>query len=156
MLHPPEANRLDTIASDASLIEALRPYVPPPVLCSLATNGFQVSSQLREVTTMFLKLDTFDASAMAESVPLLQRFFVMAQEVLADTGGFMRQFLVDDKGCVLIAMWGVPSFTYPNNLLFTSSRIFNRPWPSAPSVFFPILFSAFPAALRRPWVRRRR
>ncbi len=30
-------------------------------------------------------------------------------------GGFLRQFLVDDKGCVLIAMWGTPSFTYSNN-----------------------------------------
>ena len=25
------------------------------------------------------------------------------------------QFLVDDKGCVAIAMWGVPCFTYPND-----------------------------------------
>jgi hypothetical protein len=27
----------------------------------------------------------------------------------------LRQFLIDDKGCVLIAMWGVPSFSYGNN-----------------------------------------
>jgi hypothetical protein len=29
--------------------------------------------------------------------------------------GFLRQFLVDDKGCVLIACWGVPSASYPDN-----------------------------------------
>ena len=39
----------------------------------------------------------------------------MCQQALSKTGGFLRQFLVDDKGCVVIAMWGVPSFTYPHN-----------------------------------------
>jgi hypothetical protein len=29
----------------------------------------------------------------------------------------MRQFLVDDKGCVLIAMWGVPAAAFPDNSL---------------------------------------
>lgn len=27
----------------------------------------------------------------------------------------MRQFLIDDKGCVLIALWGVPTASYPCN-----------------------------------------
>ncbi|KAJ1384128.1 hypothetical protein B484DRAFT_410908, partial [Ochromonadaceae sp. CCMP2298] len=39
----------------------------------------------------------------------------MAQKAMHEAGGFLRQFLVDDKGCVLIAMWGVPSFAYSNN-----------------------------------------
>jgi hypothetical protein len=30
-------------------------------------------------------------------------------------GAFIRQFLVDDKGCVLIALWGVPSASYVDN-----------------------------------------
>jgi hypothetical protein len=33
--------------------------------------------------------------------------------VLAESGGFIRQFLVDDKGCVLIACWGVPTASHP-------------------------------------------
>jgi len=30
-------------------------------------------------------------------------------------GAYLRQFLVDDKGCVLIACWGVPSHSYLDN-----------------------------------------
>jgi hypothetical protein len=40
------------------------------------------------------------------SIPL---HYIQAHE------GFLRQFLVDDKGCVLIACWGVPSASYPDN-----------------------------------------
>jgi len=45
----------------------------------------------------------------------LQPFFFAVQECLHESGGFLRQFLVDDKGCVVIAMWGVPQFSYANN-----------------------------------------
>jgi hypothetical protein len=38
----------------------------------------------------------------------LQGLLATAQGVLAEKEGFLRQFLVDDKGCVLIACWGVP------------------------------------------------
>ena len=31
------------------------------------------------------------------------------------TGGYLRQFLVDDKGCVLIACWGMPHMSYVDN-----------------------------------------
>mmetsp|Transcript_4787 Transcript_4787/g.7814 ORF Transcript_4787/g.7814 Transcript_4787/m.7814 type:complete len:1124 (+) Transcript_4787:1001-4372(+) len=47
----------------------------------------------------------------------LQPLFLKAQEILAKKGGFIRQFLVDDKGCVLIANWGVPTATYVDNAL---------------------------------------
>jgi hypothetical protein len=38
----------------------------------------------------------------------LQGYLATSQGVLAEKEGFLRQFLVDDKGCVLIACWGVP------------------------------------------------
>eukprot|EP01037_Dinobryon_pediforme_P045510 gene45510-58076_t len=63
---------------------------------------------------MFLSLDSY-SSVSNQDPTTLQPFFLIAQEVLHESGGFLRQFLVDDKGCVLIAMWGIPSFTYSNN-----------------------------------------
>ena len=104
-------NRLSSIPDDALVMSTMKVFVPYPVLESLETSNFKNSSQLREVTTMFLKLDTFDPMQMMESIPFLQEFFYMAQGVLAEAGGFLRQFLIDDKGCVLIAMWGTPAFT---------------------------------------------
>ena len=46
---------------------------------------------------------------------LLQTCFFEAQKVLQSTGAYLRQFLVDDKGCVLIACWGMPNLSYLNN-----------------------------------------
>jgi hypothetical protein len=45
----------------------------------------------------------------------LQACFFSAQEILHSTGAYLRQFLVDDKGCVLIACWGMPHLTYLDN-----------------------------------------
>ena len=108
-------NRLFQISNDATLIASLTKFVPYPVVDSLQSSTFRNIAELREVTTMFLKLDTFDPMQMMESIPFLQEFFYMAQGVLAEAGGFLRQFLIDDKGCVLIAMWGTPAFTHTNN-----------------------------------------
>jgi class 3 adenylate cyclase len=63
---------------------------------------------------MFFKLDSYNPVTYEDPITL-QPFFFMAQQALAESGGFMRQFLVDDKGCVLIGMWGVPSFSHANN-----------------------------------------
>ena len=45
----------------------------------------------------------------------LQCSFYEAQKVLQSTGAYLRQFLVDDKGCVLIACWGMPNLSYLDN-----------------------------------------
>jgi hypothetical protein len=46
---------------------------------------------------------------------LTNTFSFSFQEILSETGGFLRQFLIDDKGCVFIALWGVPTATHPDN-----------------------------------------
>jgi hypothetical protein len=63
---------------------------------------------------MFMSIDTYSPVKNRDPCSL-QPFFKMAQEVLHESGGFLRQFLVDDKGCVLIALWGIPTFTHANN-----------------------------------------
>jgi class 3 adenylate cyclase len=89
-------------------------FIPPSVRASIAAGSFNALSELREVTTLFLKLDTYSHIAHKD-LRELQPFFFGMQEILGQCGGFLRQFLVDDKGCVLIAVWGVPKASYPNN-----------------------------------------
>lgn len=89
-------------------------FVARPVVNAIATQSLSSISELRVVTTMFLSLDTYSPH-IHQDPTTLQPFFLLAQEALIVTGGFLRQFLVDDKGCVLIAMWGIPSFAYANN-----------------------------------------
>ena len=45
----------------------------------------------------------------------LQPCFFEAQRILHNSGAYLRQFLVDDKGCVLIACWGMPHLSYLDN-----------------------------------------
>ena len=108
LLTSPDTRASKKIVSSASL------FIPKPIMTAISTESLDLVGEFRQVTTMFLSLDSY--SAVGNQDPsTLQPFFLIAQEVLYESGGFLRQFLVDDKGCVLIAMWGIPSFTYSNN-----------------------------------------
>ena len=84
------------------------------VMSGLMSGSFDYLAALREVTTMFMSWDSYD-EAEHKDLLQLQKFFFAAQKVLAESAGFIRQFLVDDKGCVLIACWGVPTASHPDN-----------------------------------------
>ena len=107
-------NRFAPFQDVGHLIDLSERFVPKPVRDSLSV--FKEIGELRTVTTMFLKLDSYSIETNLDPTTL-QPFFSMAQQALFENGGFMRQFLVDDKGCVLIGMWGVPSFSHANNAL---------------------------------------
>ena len=89
-------------------------FLPRPVVSTLSAGYFQPISELRTVTTVFLRLDSYSPEVHGRAA-CLQDFFRAAQVALAEAGGCLRQFLVDDKGCVLIALWGVPSASFGNN-----------------------------------------
>lgn len=91
-------------------------FVPQPVTQALAAGTFGFLAELREVTTVFIKWDGY-SDIEHQDLLSLQKHFVVVQEVIAYSGGFLRQFLVDDKGCVLIAMWGVPAAAFPDNCM---------------------------------------
>jgi class 3 adenylate cyclase len=99
------------VTDDTLFLSQTACYVPRPVTQSLMAGSFAFLAELREVTTVFIKFDGYSDSRYKDLLSL-QRFFYACQEILSDSGGFMRQFLVDDKGCVLIALWGVPTATF--------------------------------------------
>ena len=51
----------------------------------------------------------------AEDLPKLQDAIVAIQKQLERFEGTLRQFIVDDKGCVLIAVWGLPPLSHEND-----------------------------------------
>lgn len=107
------------------VIDSLTMFVPVPVVSVLQNENSNQLGELRTVTTLFLNLDSYSCIDHAKPSSL-QPFFAIAQMEILETGGYLRQFLVDDKGCVLIAMWGMPSHTYANNCsraLFTAVSI---------------------------------
>ena len=87
---------------------------PRPVLQALLTNSLSGLSELRTVTTLFLKFDSFSFEEFTDNTTL-DEFFINMQKCLFDCGGMLRQFLIDDKGCVLIGLWGVPTASHAAN-----------------------------------------
>lgn len=113
---------------NSQLIDSLSTFVPRPVMVALHAEANHQIGELRTVTTLFMSLDTYDPIDNADPASL-QPFFLIAQQVLSETGGYLRQFLIDDKGCVLIIMWGMPLHTFSNNssrALYTAYNIQQR------------------------------
>jgi hypothetical protein len=65
----------------------------------------KVTAELRKVSVVFVKLDLHWS---VDQVPLLQEAFRLASTIVKAYEGQIRQFLIDDKGTVLIAGWGLP------------------------------------------------
>ncbi|CAM9631020.1 unnamed protein product, partial [Sphacelaria rigidula] len=85
-----------------------------PRLEHLKAGIFMYMAEMRTVTTLFVKLDSY-CPEKHKNLLSLQIHLTTVQKILAEHEGFLRQFLVDDKGCVLIACWGVPGRSYPDN-----------------------------------------
>jgi class 3 adenylate cyclase len=91
-------------------------FIPKPVLGAVMSSSLDRIAELRQVTTLFICLDTY--SPVLHQDPLtMQPFFSIVQLALHYSGGYLRQFIIDDKGCCIIAAWGVPQFSYYNNAL---------------------------------------
>jgi len=95
-------------------ISLLSHFISKPVNKSIVGGYIETMTELRDITTIFISLDSYDIKSET-NIELLQPFLHMIQEKCSASGGFVRQFLIDDKGCVAILMWGVPSYSYSNN-----------------------------------------
>lgn len=107
-------SRFAIFPTDDQFLILIRLFVPMPVTVGLVSGTFDYLAELREVTTMFMSWDSYDVEKHRDLLSL-QVYFLAAQKVLSESGGFIRQFLIDDKGCVLIACWGVPTASHPDN-----------------------------------------
>lgn len=93
----------------------IAPYLPMAVLASEST-GFL--AELRRVTVAFFTLVGGVFSFNRESIDIeettrlhmIDMVFKRAQEVVSDHGGCVHQFLMDDKGVILIALFGVKHY----------------------------------------------
>jgi len=63
---------------------------------------------MRHVTTLFVALDMLIPHLNNGNVALVQAAFLVIIEAVRFVGGALRQFVLDDKGCVAILAWGLP------------------------------------------------
>eukprot|EP00002_Diphylleia_rotans_P011810 TRINITY_DN2323_c0_g1_i6.p1 TRINITY_DN2323_c0_g1~~TRINITY_DN2323_c0_g1_i6.p1 ORF type:complete len:1746 (-),score=294.17 TRINITY_DN2323_c0_g1_i6:498-5735(-) len=98
------------------MIPALRSYLQPVVNNRLTSGQASWLAELRRVTVMFLhlpivELDETDPS----SFDLLQNVTVEIQKAIHHWAGTIRQFMMDDKGSVLVVAFGLPPYSYEND-----------------------------------------
>lgn len=101
--------------TNADGLQTMMSLIPYPVTSNILANTFtSIIGELREVTTIFIKWDSFDYVEHRD-FKLIQKLFVSMQRIIAEVSGFLRQFLVDDKGMVSIISFGVPTASFHNN-----------------------------------------
>jgi len=82
--------------------------------------GASEVAELRDVVTVFLQpilpenFDLMSSPVDQETLDLLQQIMAIVQSEVDHFGGQLRQFIVDDKGLVIIFNWGLRGSTFPN------------------------------------------
>ncbi|CAM9413819.1 unnamed protein product [Chrysoparadoxa australica] len=102
-----------------TMIQCLQAYVPAPAL-KYIKQGVDLTkdsvAEIRNVTTLFLRLNMMNGTCGDDNEPMgVQQQFLRLQGLVKAWDGMIRQFVVDDKGCVLIICLGVPSFSHEND-----------------------------------------
>ncbi|MCY1072942.1 AAA family ATPase [Archangium lansingense] len=96
------------------LAPALCAYLPRVVTHRLEAGHGQWLSEFRTVTVMFINLDEpgFAAGQRPEE---LQRALCTLQSVLFRYGGSANQVVVDDKGVIMVAAFGLPPLSHEDD-----------------------------------------
>ena len=97
--HPEEYERL------------LERFVHESARLSILHRTTEHLSELRVVVTMFVHLTNLDSEFNLGDLERPQSAMLTVLEVMHALGGTLRQFVVDDKGCVLICCFGVPGYS---------------------------------------------
>jgi class 3 adenylate cyclase/tetratricopeptide (TPR) repeat protein len=93
---------------------ALRPFVSR-VLRAAQEVGAGWLAELRRATVLFLRLDGLPEEASDELLPRLSDAVRAMQEAVYGSGGSVNQLLVDDKGMVLVAAFGLPTCAHEDD-----------------------------------------
>eukprot|EP01117_Protostelium_nocturnum_P011277 TRINITY_DN4096_c0_g2_i3.p1 TRINITY_DN4096_c0_g2~~TRINITY_DN4096_c0_g2_i3.p1 ORF type:complete len:1374 (-),score=492.46 TRINITY_DN4096_c0_g2_i3:24-4145(-) len=90
----------------------LKQFIQPAVMRHLASGSGGWLGELRHVSVIFVSLTVpFREYRLVE----LQEAVSSMQEIIHRLEGTLRQFMIDDKGSVLIAGWGVPPFSHEDD-----------------------------------------
>lgn len=100
----PASSSDDSSAAAADV--ALRACIPDAVLAHLDAGQTAWLAEFRPVTAMFVSLSNARYDS-ADALDLLHRACAAVQTAVARFGGSLNQSLVDDKGTVLLAGWGL-------------------------------------------------
>jgi class 3 adenylate cyclase/tetratricopeptide (TPR) repeat protein len=94
--------------------DVVRAYVPEVVRVRLAAGQAEWLAELRRVTAVFLNLLDVDPAA-ADVLEPVQRAMAAVQPILQRYEGSLKQVIVDDKGLILVAVFGLPPLAHEDD-----------------------------------------
>jgi class 3 adenylate cyclase/tetratricopeptide (TPR) repeat protein len=94
--------------------EALRCYIPVTVKDRLREQADWLA-ELRRITVLFIGIGGFDYEA-PNTPEWLQNFLHAVQEVVQRFEGSLNKVAVDDKGTVLLILFGAPPFSHEDDI----------------------------------------
>ena len=108
----PDWYRLD--ATDRAAAEkALQRYIPGTIKARWQEQT-EWLAELRRMTVVFVGIGGFDYEA-ADAAERLQRFLQAAQEIIYRYEGSLGKLAVDDKGTVMLVLFGAPPFSHEDD-----------------------------------------
>ncbi len=94
----------------------LRCFLPPSVLARIDALHMSWLAELRRVTVIFVNLTSLTYERSQEvQLAAINEVLCSMQKIVFRYEGMVRQFIVDDKGTVLIAAFGVPPFGHEDD-----------------------------------------
>lgn len=78
-------------------------------------NVLTETAELRKATILFMNLPDLDL--VTAGINRVQQIVKTMLRTLADKEGTLRQFIVDDKGCVMIGIFGLPPYVHADDAL---------------------------------------
>lgn len=96
------------------VVDMAKHFIPSPVVNAIQSDSLDHLSELRRVTTVHLRLDSF-SKKMYQDPMQLQPFIKMVQQMIKESGGLLRHVLVNVTGCVVTAYWGLPMHASSND-----------------------------------------
>jgi class 3 adenylate cyclase len=111
----PVAEAVATLAT-AEMEAGLRCFLPTSVLARIDALHMSWLAELRRVTVMFVNLTslTYERGQQVQ-LEAINEVLCSMQRIVFRYEGMVRQFIVDDKGTVLIAVFGVPPFGHEDD-----------------------------------------
>jgi class 3 adenylate cyclase/tetratricopeptide (TPR) repeat protein len=105
----PEARTLPIEPAEpiADLEELLTPFLHPAIRARLRSGRNELVNEHRKVTTAFVRLPDL-AVDDPETIEALQRYLGAGVAIIDRYDGHLRHLMADDKGTVLVAVFGTP------------------------------------------------
>jgi class 3 adenylate cyclase len=98
-----------------NIVPYLHKFLMDPAKMAIENDTLNYVAELREVVTIFIEILGLEDDFNMGFVRRPQRVIAIVIDCLDRFSGSLRQYVVDDKGCVIIAAFGLPGSSHEDN-----------------------------------------